>query len=241
MAQAQCLVGATADDHGWGRGQKPVINISWDDAKAYVAWLSQTTGKTYRLLSESEWEYAARAGTTTAYYWGDKIGINNADCYGCGSQWDGKSTAPVGSFPPNPFGLYDMPGMSGSGSRTATTTATPARRPTVRPGRVAIAVGRWLPSLVHGSLAAVPGATLPTSSAARNAAVAPPTSGATVLASGSPGRLGLESFPLYRSQGRSPWRLQKRMPKGSGSRVVVSATVPVVDASVCGRRPVGCG
>jgi formylglycine-generating enzyme required for sulfatase activity len=94
----------------WGRGQMPVINVSWDEAKKYVAWLSQKTGKTYRLLTEAEWEYAARAGTTTRYYWGDDVGKNNANCNGCGSQWDNKQTAPIGSFKPNAFGLYDMAG-----------------------------------------------------------------------------------------------------------------------------------
>jgi formylglycine-generating enzyme required for sulfatase activity len=87
-----------------------VINVSWDDAKEYVAWLSRKTGKAYRLLTEAEWEYAARAGTTTRYYWGDDIGKNNAKCNACGSQWGGKQTAPVGSFKPNAFGLYDMAG-----------------------------------------------------------------------------------------------------------------------------------
>jgi formylglycine-generating enzyme required for sulfatase activity len=82
----------------------------WDDAKAYAAWLSRMTGKTYRLLTEAEWEYAARAGTKTTYYWGNEIGKNNASCDGCGSQWDGKQTAPIGSFKPNAFGLYDMAG-----------------------------------------------------------------------------------------------------------------------------------
>ena len=61
-------------DSGFGRGTRPVINVSWDDAQQYVAWLSEMTGKPYRLLSEAEWEYAARAGTTTAYFWGDEIG-----------------------------------------------------------------------------------------------------------------------------------------------------------------------
>jgi formylglycine-generating enzyme required for sulfatase activity len=98
------------NDTGWGRGQQPVINVSWDDAQQYVAWLSEVTGKTYRLLSESEYEYTTRAGTTTAYPWGDDIGKNNANCNGCGSQWDAKQTAPVGSFAPNRFGLYDMVG-----------------------------------------------------------------------------------------------------------------------------------
>jgi formylglycine-generating enzyme required for sulfatase activity len=68
------------------------------------------TGKTYRLLSEAQWEYAARAGTTTAYYWGDEVGEGNANCSHCGSEWDGLRTSPVGSFKPNAFGLYDMAG-----------------------------------------------------------------------------------------------------------------------------------
>ncbi len=99
-----------AADSGYGRDTKPVINVSWDDAQTYVAWLSKMTGQTYRLLTEAEWEYAARAGTTTAYYWGDDIGKNNANCNGCGSEWDAKQTSPVGSFKPNAFGLYDMAG-----------------------------------------------------------------------------------------------------------------------------------
>ena len=93
-----------------GRGTQPVINVTWDDAQQYVAWFSKMTGKPYRLLSEAEWEYAARAGTTTAYSWGDEIGKGNANCNGCGSEWDGRQTAPVGSFAPNQFGLYDMHG-----------------------------------------------------------------------------------------------------------------------------------
>jgi formylglycine-generating enzyme required for sulfatase activity len=97
-------------DNGWGRGRQPVINVSWHDAKHYVAWLSSMTGKTYRLLSEAEWEYAARAGTRTAHSWGDGIGKNNANCNGCGSQWDYQKPAPVGSFAANAFGLYDMAG-----------------------------------------------------------------------------------------------------------------------------------
>jgi formylglycine-generating enzyme required for sulfatase activity len=94
---------------GWGRGRRPVINVSWDDVQAYVKWLSSITGKPYRLLSEAEYEYAARAGTRTAYPWGNEIEAM-ANCLSCGSQWDGKQTAPVGSFAANPFGLYDMVG-----------------------------------------------------------------------------------------------------------------------------------
>jgi formylglycine-generating enzyme required for sulfatase activity len=98
------------EDAGWGRGNRPVINVTWEDAQAYVAWLSKKTGKPYRLLSEAEWEYAARAGTTTRYPWGDEPGTNRANFRGSGSQWSGKQTAPVGSFEPNAFGLYDMIG-----------------------------------------------------------------------------------------------------------------------------------
>ncbi len=97
-------------DEGWGRGSRPVFYVSWDDAKTYVAWLSQRTGQQYRLLTESEWEYAARAGTTTTYYWGNDIGRGNANCNGCRTQWDGKQTAPAGSFKANSFGLHDMLG-----------------------------------------------------------------------------------------------------------------------------------
>ena len=98
------------DDEGWGRGTRPVIHVSQEGAKAYAVWLSEQTGKRYRLPSEAEWEYAARAGTTTQYSWGDDIGRNRANCDGCGSEWDDEKTAPVGSFAVNPFGLYDMHG-----------------------------------------------------------------------------------------------------------------------------------
>ena len=97
-------------DEGWGRGTRPVINVSWDDAQLYVKWLSWKTGKGYRLLSESEWEYVARAGTRTRYWWGDEIGRNRANCDRCGSRWNNKQTAPVGSFSANAFGLYDVHG-----------------------------------------------------------------------------------------------------------------------------------
>lgn len=98
------------NDRGWGRGHRPVIHVSWYDATAYAKWLSQQTGYQYRLPTEAEWEYAARAGTETKYGWGNEIGSNQSVCRGCGSQWDNKQTAPVGSFDPNPFGLYDVIG-----------------------------------------------------------------------------------------------------------------------------------
>jgi formylglycine-generating enzyme required for sulfatase activity len=107
-AHGDCI--KQVSDHGWGRDRQPVINVSWADAQRYVAWLSRITGKTYRLLSEAEYEYAARAGTQTAYPWGDDAGSDNANCAGCGSRWDATQPAPVGSFAPNRFGLYDMAG-----------------------------------------------------------------------------------------------------------------------------------
>ena len=97
-------------DEGWGRDRRPVVNVSWEDAKQYVGWLSRKTGRSYRLLSESEWEYAARAGTRTRYHWGDSIRHNRANCDGCGSRWDNEKTAPVGSFAANRFRLHDLLG-----------------------------------------------------------------------------------------------------------------------------------
>jgi formylglycine-generating enzyme required for sulfatase activity len=94
----------------FGRGQQPVINVSWNDAQRYVTWLSKMTRKPYRLLTEAEYEYAARAGTETAYWWGEDIGQGHANCSGCGSEFGGRSPAPVRSFPANPFGLYEMNG-----------------------------------------------------------------------------------------------------------------------------------
>ncbi|EAR62468.1 SUMF1/EgtB/PvdO family nonheme iron enzyme [Neptuniibacter caesariensis] len=101
---------ALPNDNGWGRGNRPVVNVSWRDAVAYVTWLKNETGQPYRLPSEAEWEYAARAGNLTTYWWGDELKPNMANCAGCGSEWDGKQTAPVGSFPANSWGLHDMTG-----------------------------------------------------------------------------------------------------------------------------------
>ena len=98
------------DDEGWGRGRRPVMRVSWNDAKEYVSWLSAQTGEPYRLLSEAEWEYVARAGSAAKYSWGNSIDSNRANCYGCGSQWDYEGTAPVGSFESNAFGVHDVHG-----------------------------------------------------------------------------------------------------------------------------------
>ncbi len=97
-------------DEGWGRGRRPVINVSWLDATDYAAWLSEKTGRRYRLPTEAEWEYAARAGKRTSFWWGNTAGSGNANCQRCGSPWDGRMTAPVGSFAMNAYGLQDVAG-----------------------------------------------------------------------------------------------------------------------------------
>jgi formylglycine-generating enzyme required for sulfatase activity len=107
--------GYRPDDEGWGRGAHPVMNTSWEDAKAYAAWLGRKTGQPYRLLTEAEWEYAARAGTTTTYPYDDALSPNKANYDGSvdgagPSDLNRQSTIPVGSFPANGFGLHDMLG-----------------------------------------------------------------------------------------------------------------------------------
>jgi len=97
-------------DQGWGRGNRPVINVSWDDVQSYVSWLSRKTGHTYRLLSEAEWEYAARAGTSTKYSWGKTASHDRMNYSGTEGRDQWGNTSPVGSFAPNAFGLYDMAG-----------------------------------------------------------------------------------------------------------------------------------
>ena len=109
VADGSCN-GYSPDEEGWGRGNRPVINVSWDDIQSFIVWLNDETGGNYRLPTEAEWEYAARAGSVTEYSWGDDIGKNRANCDGCGSRWDAGRTAPAGSFPANAWGLYDMHG-----------------------------------------------------------------------------------------------------------------------------------
>jgi formylglycine-generating enzyme required for sulfatase activity len=101
------------DDEGWGRGRRPVINVNVYDALNFAKWLSRKTGRHHRLPTEVEWEHAARAGVYTVYPWGDELGRNRANCDRCGSQWDGERTAPVGSFAPNAWGIYDVVGNVG--------------------------------------------------------------------------------------------------------------------------------
>ena len=103
--------GYRPDDDGWGRGRQPVINVSWEDAQLFVKWLNEDVGGGYRLLSEAEWEYVARAGTTTPFHTGQEISTSQANYDGTfldGSE--GQRTVPVGSFPANGFGLHDVHG-----------------------------------------------------------------------------------------------------------------------------------
>ena len=109
-----------AQQGGWGcvwqdaefkqADNQPVVCVSWTDAQAYVTWLARKTGKPYRLPTAEELTFAAMAGEVSPYWWGDSIGVNRANCNGCGSRWDNKSTAPVGSFKPNSYGVYDAVG-----------------------------------------------------------------------------------------------------------------------------------
>ena len=108
----QCVAAGAcnrAGDRGQGPAERPVTNVSWRDAKAYVGWLSQKTAHKYRLPSEAEWEYAARGGTKTAYWWGRDPGSRFANCRECGGN-TGQQTIVTGSFAANPFGLFDTAG-----------------------------------------------------------------------------------------------------------------------------------
>lgn len=96
-------------DRGWGGGDRPVLGVAWFDTKEFLDWLSKKTGQRYRLPSEAEWEFAARAGTTTEYWWGRDVGVARANCRECNTGRP-QQTLPVGSFQPNPFGLYDTAG-----------------------------------------------------------------------------------------------------------------------------------
>jgi len=96
--------------NGWDIKVHPVVDVSWDDALAYTRWLSKQTGMRYRLLSEAEWEYVARSGTTTSFWWGIKAGAGNAHCFDCKSDFSTSKPAKVGTYKPNAFGVYDTAG-----------------------------------------------------------------------------------------------------------------------------------
>jgi len=109
-AYAEATQNKVPNDEGWGRGNRPVVNISWHDAQQFIEWLNRETGLEYRLPSEAEWEYAARSGTSTDYPWGDKFDSNLANGRAASGAVTSLHTAPVGSYPPNNWKLYDMIG-----------------------------------------------------------------------------------------------------------------------------------
>ena len=106
----QCVAAKRCNYRPTGDDDMPVSNVSWDDAQQYVAWLSTVAQKEYRLPREAEWEYAARAETTTRYWWGNQLTVGMANCKGCGEPYDPNKPMKIGSLAPNPFGLYDMSG-----------------------------------------------------------------------------------------------------------------------------------
>ena len=109
----QCVAAKACTYSATGKDDAPVTNVSWNDTKQFTEWLSRVTQKQYRLPSEAEWEYAARGGTQTKYWWGDQPAAGMANCKGCNEPYDAAQPAKVGSFKPNPFGLYDMGGGVG--------------------------------------------------------------------------------------------------------------------------------
>jgi formylglycine-generating enzyme required for sulfatase activity len=117
VSAARLLFARAAESEGPYSGEpdrSSMVNLSWDDATEYVHWLQKTTGKPYRLLTEAEWEYAARAGTETRYSWGEELKPGRTDCEGCGPNHDRSRPADIGSFPPNVWVVYDiLPGREG--------------------------------------------------------------------------------------------------------------------------------
>jgi formylglycine-generating enzyme required for sulfatase activity/class 3 adenylate cyclase len=106
----ECAAAKACGFAATGKDDAPVTNVSWSDAKQYVAWLTEVTRKAYRLPSEAEWEFAARGGTQTKYWWGDQLQPGMANCKDCGDAAAAEQPVKVGNYKPNPFGLYDMGG-----------------------------------------------------------------------------------------------------------------------------------
>jgi Sulfatase-modifying factor enzyme 1 len=171
-------------DSGFGRGTRPTINILWADAHHYATWLAKLTGQPYRLLTEAEWEFAARAGTTPAYSWGDDIGVGNANCNGCGSKWDNDQTSPSGRLSQMPLGSSICMAMCGSGLKIVTKIVLTACTLMDRHVPLVIAIIVWS--------AVVPGSTMRKIFARPPVMGSPPMTGASTLASASRGRFPSE-------------------------------------------------
>jgi len=105
-----CVAAKSCSYVATGKEDAAVANLSWTDAQQFVEWLSKVTQKPFRLPSEAEWEYAARGGTRTKFWWGDQLQADMANCKGCNQPYDTSQPLKVGSFKPNSFGLYDMGG-----------------------------------------------------------------------------------------------------------------------------------
>lgn len=114
VAEYQACVDAGAcrpqSDLAEASPETPIHDISWSDAQDYVAWLREKTGAPYRLPTEAEWEYAARAGSETRFWWGEEVGVGRANCQNCGGEWDRSRPVEIGSYEANPFGVHDMHG-----------------------------------------------------------------------------------------------------------------------------------
>jgi formylglycine-generating enzyme required for sulfatase activity/class 3 adenylate cyclase len=106
----QCATAGGCPEIPAGEDSAPMTNVSWDDAQRFASWISKRLNENFRLPTEAEWEYAARGGTQTKYWWGNEVALGMADCRGCGEPYDPMRPLKVGSFPPNPFGLHDMTG-----------------------------------------------------------------------------------------------------------------------------------
>jgi formylglycine-generating enzyme required for sulfatase activity/class 3 adenylate cyclase len=106
----ECVAAGACAEIAAGDNNAPMTNVSWSDAQQFASWLGKSLNQNYRLPTEAEWEYAARGGTQTKYWWGNEVALGMADCKGCGEPYDPRHPLQVGSFPPNPFGLHDMTG-----------------------------------------------------------------------------------------------------------------------------------
>jgi hypothetical protein len=221
-------------DEDWGRGRRPVINVSWEDAGAYCEWVGARTGqKTYRLPSEAEWEYGCRAGTTTPFWTGATISTAKANydgnyTYGSGRKGEYRDQmTPVDTFETIRGACTTCTATSGNGARIAGTTTTRMRPRTVRLG--------WKETVPAGCCAGDPGTVFRGTSAAPSATGSAPIPWKNSTASGSPGRLPLESLrPYHRGSGRSPSSLFDRSRRSGGRVGEIKAAFDAVQSGLDG-------